>query len=131
MKFKDVIWMSPSTDSTSSVSEVPNEPLGGTSWYLVTATEVESQKSVIAFLDFSIFYIQCVLCSSAPARREAEVLTDPACLLDWTGTGHVSQQTLGCCPPPGPCVSVWPALQPSGASGGGVSACKTEQRWRG
>lgn len=90
--------MSPSTDSTSSVSEVPNE--GGTSWYLVTATEVESQKSVIAFLDFSIFYIQCVLCSSAPARREAEVPTDPACLLDWTGTGHVSQQTLGCCPPP-------------------------------
>lgn len=66
----------------------------------MTATEVESQKSVIAFLDFSIFYIQCVLCSSAPARREAEVLTDPACLLDWTGTGHVSQQTLGCCPPP-------------------------------
>lgn len=92
--------MSPSTDSRSSVSEVPNEPLGGTSWYLVTATEVESQKSVIVFLDFSIFYIKCVLCSSAPARREAEVPTDPACLLDWTGTGHVSQQTLGCCPPP-------------------------------
>lgn len=104
MKFKDVVWMSLSTDSRSSASELLNEPLGGN--FLVSGDRHRGPITKVgdSVLDLSIFYIQCVLItsrsSSAPARREAEVPTDPACLLDRIGTGHVSQQTLGCCPAP-------------------------------
>lgn len=62
MKFKDVIWMSPSTDSRSSVSEVPNEPLGGN--FLVSGDGHRGRitkvgDSVFGFLH--LLYTVCVM----------------------------------------------------------------------